>query len=50
MVLRLARASLAIGLLFGSACASFAQTPAEFYKGKTIQLLVGFGPGGEDDV
>ena len=46
----LARASLAIGLLFGSVCVASAQSPAEFYKGKTIQLLVGFGPGGEDDV
>jgi tripartite-type tricarboxylate transporter receptor subunit TctC len=50
MTLRPARASLAIGLLLGSACAAAAQTPAEFYKGRTIQLLVGFGPGGEDDV
>jgi tripartite-type tricarboxylate transporter receptor subunit TctC len=32
------------------ASAAQAQSPAEFYKGKTIQLLVGFGPGGEDDV
>ncbi len=46
----LARASLAFGLLFGSVCVASAQSPAEFYKGKTIQLLVGFGPGGEDDV
>ena len=48
--MKLARASLAIGLLFGSGCVASAQSPAEFYKGKTIQLLVGFGPGGEDDV
>jgi tripartite-type tricarboxylate transporter receptor subunit TctC len=27
-----------------------AQTPAEFFKGKTVSLLVGFGPGGEDDL
>ena len=30
--------------------AAVAQSPAEFYKGKTISLLVGFGPGGEDDL
>jgi tripartite-type tricarboxylate transporter receptor subunit TctC len=30
--------------------AASAQSPAEFYKGKTISLLVGFGPGGEDDL
>ena len=50
MTSKLARASFAIGLLFGSGCVASAQSPAEFYKGKTIQLLVGFGPGGEDDV
>ena len=27
-----------------------AQTPAEFFKGKTISLLIGFGVGGEDDL
>jgi tripartite-type tricarboxylate transporter receptor subunit TctC len=27
-----------------------AQAPAEFYKGKTISLQVGFGTGGEDDL
>jgi tripartite-type tricarboxylate transporter receptor subunit TctC len=42
------------------ACAAFApliaanpvaaQSPAEFYKGKTISLQVGFGTGGEDDL
>ena len=30
--------------------AALAQTTAEFYKGKQISLLVGFGPGGEDDL
>jgi tripartite-type tricarboxylate transporter receptor subunit TctC len=50
MTVGFARASLAIGLLLGGACVASAQSPAEFYKGKTIQLLVGFGPGGEDDV
>src|SRR5205807_3071670 len=36
-------------LLLGTSSAS-AQTPAEFFKGKQIALLVGFGPGGEDDL
>src|SRR3954453_13761398 len=27
-----------------------AQSLTEFYKGKTVSLLVGFGPGGEDDL
>jgi tripartite-type tricarboxylate transporter receptor subunit TctC len=30
--------------------AASAQSPAEFYRGKTMSLLVGFGPGGEDDL
>src|SRR5437764_12478819 len=30
--------------------AASAQSSAEFYKGKTISLVVGFGPGGEDDL
>ncbi|MCC6890144.1 MAG: hypothetical protein IT536_16565 [Hyphomicrobiales bacterium] len=41
--------ALSLALAYGLPAAS-AQSPAEFYKGKTIQLLVGFGPGGEDDV
>jgi tripartite-type tricarboxylate transporter receptor subunit TctC len=45
----LAQVFLAIGFLLGADTAH-AQSPAEFYKGKTIQLLVGFGAGGEDDV
>jgi tripartite-type tricarboxylate transporter receptor subunit TctC len=38
------------GLVLLLAGGADAQTPEEFYKGKTIQLLVGFGPGGEDDI
>jgi tripartite-type tricarboxylate transporter receptor subunit TctC len=40
----------AAALLLLNAQAAVAQSPAEFYKGKTISLLVGFGPGGEDDL
>ena len=29
---------------------AYAETPAEFYKGKTITLWIGFAPGGEDDL
>jgi tripartite-type tricarboxylate transporter receptor subunit TctC len=29
---------------------AFAQSPPEFFKGKQIALLIGFGPGGEDDL
>lgn len=46
----LARASCtALALLAGGSGAS-AQAPAEFYKGKSISLLIGFGVGGEDDL
>ena len=27
-----------------------AQTPAEFFRGKTVSLLIGFGVGGDDDL
>jgi tripartite-type tricarboxylate transporter receptor subunit TctC len=30
--------------------AASAQTPADFFRGKTVSLLIGFGPGGEDDL
>jgi tripartite-type tricarboxylate transporter receptor subunit TctC len=40
----------AAAFILGAAHAAVAQTPAEFYKGKTVSLLVGFGPGGEDDL
>jgi tripartite-type tricarboxylate transporter receptor subunit TctC len=38
---------ISAGLLASSACA---QSPAEFFRGKTVSLLIGFGPGGEDDL
>src|SRR5215468_3886678 len=28
----------------------FAQSQTDFFRGKTISLLIGFGPGGEDDL
>ncbi|HEY7298126.1 MAG TPA: tripartite tricarboxylate transporter substrate-binding protein [Xanthobacteraceae bacterium] len=48
-VCKLPSLASALLLLFGIASAS-AQTPAEFFKGKQIALLIGFGPGGEDDL
>jgi tripartite-type tricarboxylate transporter receptor subunit TctC len=47
MLLRLLATSLA---LLGIGSAAQAQAPAEFFRDKTISLLVGFGPGGEDDL
>src|SRR5574341_2162756 len=46
----IARALFTALLLFGAASAAVAQTPAEFFRGKTISLLIGFGAGGEDDL
>lgn len=47
--LRVATVALAIVMSagVGAACA---ETPAEFYRGKTITLWIGFAPGGEDDL
>jgi tripartite-type tricarboxylate transporter receptor subunit TctC len=42
--------TIATAIVMGGSCAAAAQSVADFYKGRTIQLLVGFGPGGEDDV
>jgi tripartite-type tricarboxylate transporter receptor subunit TctC len=45
-----ARAAGAALALFAGFDAAPAQLPVEFFKGKTISLLIGFGPGGEDDL
>ena len=39
----------ALALLAG-ATAALAQSQADFFRGKTVSLLIGFGPGGEDDL
>ena len=38
---------VALALLAASA---HAQSPTDFFRGKTVSLLIGFGPGGEDDL
>ena len=49
----LRRAALAIGVLaiaaFGTVQAQ-AQSPEEFFKGKTVRIVVGYGPGGGYDI
>jgi tripartite-type tricarboxylate transporter receptor subunit TctC len=45
----IARVLLASLFVVGIASPADAQSPAEFYKGNTVQLQVGFGPGGEND-
>jgi tripartite-type tricarboxylate transporter receptor subunit TctC len=44
------RLAVAAAFFLGTTDAVPAQTPAEFFRGKTISLLIGFGPGGEDDL
>jgi len=46
----IARTLSVTALLLAFASSAFAQSSADFYRGKTIALLVGFGPGGEDDL
>jgi tripartite-type tricarboxylate transporter receptor subunit TctC len=45
----IARVALVALLVLAVPSAAFAQSPAEFFKDKTILLQVGFGPGGEND-
>jgi len=33
-----------------AASPALAQSQADFFRGKTVSLLIGFGPGGEDDL
>jgi tripartite-type tricarboxylate transporter receptor subunit TctC len=40
----------ASAVLLLAASAASAQPAAEFYRGKTVQLMNGFGPGGENDL
>ena len=42
-------AALMGAALVGSAFQASAQTPAEFYKGKTIEFIIGYAPGGSND-
>lgn len=42
----IARAAVAAALVFSGATAANAQSPAEFYKGKTMKIVFGFGVGG----
>jgi tripartite-type tricarboxylate transporter receptor subunit TctC len=41
---------LALALAFGASFAAHAQGTPEFYKGKTIQLIVGYEPGNDYDI
>jgi len=43
---------LALAILLGASLplAAAAQTPEQFYKGRTVTLIVGFAPGGINDI
>ena len=41
---------LAMAVLLCGLSRAAAETPAEFYKGRTINIIVGFGPGGGYDL
>ena len=43
------RTSLVAVAIAAAAGSAAAQTPAEFYKGKTVELVIGYPPGGSND-
>jgi tripartite-type tricarboxylate transporter receptor subunit TctC len=45
-----ALATVAVIGLAGASAPGSAQTPEEFYKGKNISVMIGYGPGGSDDL
>ena len=50
MIGRFGRVVLALCVLALASCSpEKAQTPEEFYRGKTIQVLIGLSPGGAYD-
>ena len=45
-----ARALMVTALVCGAASVADAQGPADFYKGKTVDLMIGYSVGGGYDV
>ena len=50
MISAFAKALVATACLAAATCAASAQSAADFYKGKTVQIVVGFGVGGGYDL
>ena len=48
--LLLTRGAVALIALVLGSCGAAAQSVQDFYKGKTIQLAIGFGPGASGDI
>jgi tripartite-type tricarboxylate transporter receptor subunit TctC len=46
----LARAGAAVAMLAGLSATAFAQSPADFYKGRTVDLQIGYSAGGGYDL
>ena len=46
MTMKVVRGAIAAAIFAVAPAASWAQTPAEFYKGKTVDLMVGYSAGG----
>ena len=42
--------AVSIAAIVGASTAASAQTPEQFYKGKTIDFIIGYPPGGSNDV
>jgi tripartite-type tricarboxylate transporter receptor subunit TctC len=50
MTMKVVRGAIAAAVFAVAPAASWAQTPAEFYKGKTVDFMVGYSAGGGYDV
>ena len=49
-VRKLALASALATMTLAAGGAAKAQTPEQFYKGKTVSIMIGYGVGGSDDL
>src|SRR5690242_4694182 len=47
---KLIAVAIAVGILLAAVAPSQAQSVAEFYRGKTLRMLIGYGPGGGYDI
>jgi tripartite-type tricarboxylate transporter receptor subunit TctC len=45
-----ALAIVAASLAFSTVASAVAADPADFYRGRTVEILVGFSPGGGYDI
>jgi tripartite-type tricarboxylate transporter receptor subunit TctC len=50
MMKRLTIAALSLAVLFAGSAASLADPVADFYRGKTMRMIIGYGVGGGYDL